>query len=142
MVREIEFRGKSKRDGKWVYGYLVARGDKSYIISEIEVSGNFRDGIELYAIEWYEVIPETVGQFIRLYDKNNKGIYEGDILIDKQGNVGYTLFLQQELGYVVVYKSLDIRLGHRSRGSAYKHDMLIEVIGNIHDNKELLEGTK
>ena len=80
-------------------------------------------------------------QYTGLNDKNGKEIYEGDIVKDSNSRVAYVTFLQQEMGYVLVYHNNDTRLlGHRNTGSSYDIDFNIEVIGNIYENTELLEG--
>lgn len=79
---------------------------------------------------------------IGLTDKDGKSIFEGDIIQNLQNKIGYVTFLQQELGYVVVWKNHDTRLGHRSTGSWYEQDPNLKIIGNIHDNLGLLEKTR
>lgn len=74
-----------------------------------------------------------------LKDKNGVEIFEGDILVNQYGNVGYVAYLQQEAGFVVVKKKSDYRLGHRNTGESYDVSNNHEVIGNIHSNPELLE---
>ena len=64
MNREIKFRGKTKT-GQWVFGYLHKDSEGTYILTEEDV---------------YDVIPETVGQFTGLHDKNETEVYEGDII--------------------------------------------------------------
>lgn len=75
-----------------------------------------------------------------LFDVNGKEIFEGDIVVNKYGNVGYVAYLQQEAGFVVVLKKSDYRLGHRNTGESYDVTTNHEIIGNIHQNPELLEG--
>ncbi|TFI86927.1 hypothetical protein CKN61_12850 [Carnobacterium divergens] len=72
-------------------------------------------------------------------DKNGVEIYEGDILKNEKGNVGYVTFLIQTSGYVVVLENSDYRLGHRNTGEHYKVAQGHEVIGNKFDNPELLD---
>ncbi len=76
--------------------------------------------------------------YIGLSDKNNREIYLGDI-VNTDSGASYVAYLQQECGYVLVYPDYDTRLGHRSRNSGTEKDDSIEVIGNIYENKDLLE---
>ena len=81
----------------------------------------------------------TLMQSTGLRDKNGVEIFEGDIVVNQYGNVGYVAYLQQEAGFVVVLKKSDYRLGHRNTGESYDVTTNHEVIGNIHSNPELLE---
>lgn len=74
-----------------------------------------------------------------LFDVNGKEIFEGDIVVNKYGNVGYVAYLQQEAGFVVVLKKSDYRLGHRNTGESYDVATNHEIIGNIYQNPELVE---
>lgn len=123
-MREIKFRAKHGKE--WVYGDLRLTSREPHIWTDPYTS--------------HIINTETIGQYTGLKDKNGKEIYEGDIVESISGKVGYVIFLQQEMGYVVVWDNCDTRLGHRNRGGSYEYDGSIEVIGNIYDNPNLVEG--
>ena len=125
-MREILFRGKTST--KWVYGDLRHLNDGRVAVR--------KDG-EIYP---YEVIPETVGQYTGLTDKNGKRIFEGDVVkaydetydngfADVKGKVFFNCgsfdIDVEDVGYIPLY----------SYGTEN-----IEVIGNVHDNGDLLKG--
>lgn len=126
-MREIKFRAKDM-SGAWVYGDIIHKRT-----APGEAMIRCKQGIES------DVDVDTIGQYTGLKDKNGKEIYEGDIVKSISGKVGYVIFLQQEMGYVVVWDNCDTRLGHRNRGGGYECDESIEVIGNIYDNPDLVE---
>lgn len=74
-----------------------------------------------------------------LKDKNGVEIYEGDLVQNGRGEIGYVTYLLQETGFVVVLKNTDYRLGHRNTGESYDMAYWHEIIGNIYENTELLE---
>lgn len=114
--REILFRGKRKDNGEWEYGDLWCNpyGKRVVcIVSPINDQGTTGGN---------EVIPETVGQFTGLYDKNGKRIFEGDIM--------------RNAGNVVEFYSGDFCINGDSPLSYWTGT---EVIGNLYDNPELLE---
>ena len=146
MSREILFRGKTYSD-KWVYGYLLKGSiDNNFYI--LENVGATPFGID----------PETVGQFTGLTDRNGKKIFEGDIvkityndrLTRRLEKEDYESYMKEFclVEQVVFYKGAfcsKVEIEHiplyRPLGfDIYEKSMLkeLEVIGDIHDNKELL----
>ena len=152
MTREIKFRGKNKKNGEWFYGNLY---DK-------DISG--RTHICTTKKGCLDIDPDTVGQFTGLLDKNGKEIYEGDIMglpeRDAKGvvyknryirvvewiNDGFFLLDHCVMGGEVRKYggslALEISLNSNYAGIArcFKNMGLdYTVIGNIHDNPELLK---
>ena len=119
-MREILFRGKRLCNGKWMHGSLLHYEDGDRYIC----CGKFRPN-------HYRVNPETVGQFTGLTDKNGKKIFGGDVI-----QVGGDVYLCY---WVDGNCEWGIRNKKESMGIAYVLSPCLEVIGNIHDNPELLE---
>lgn len=136
-MREILFRGKSVNDGNWVEGSLVVTtiepADdtpiKHYHIENMTI-GAFPDEFQSGLSE--TVNPNTVGQFTGLTDKNGKRIFEGDMV------VSYDMFGYRDYCGVVNWNDLFVAW-HIGEHSMYNRIATYEVIGNIHDNPELLE---
>ena len=133
-MREILFRGKQTDNGEWIEGAYSPfhlnfgeREEKPHII--IISDDEDIDGL------WCEVIPETVGQYTGLTDKNGVKIFEGDIV---------SLVKHDGLIYKVVYVPCRYELVNSKGVNCFVLDIYksenIEVIGNIHDNPELLGG--
>ena len=122
-MREILFRGKplGNLHGKFIYGSLgVIDKDLCAIYHFFE----FKDD------EMQLVDPETVGQYIGLTDKNGKKIFEGDIVKYKNSSPCQIAYIDSQ--FVMMWKNF-----YRNFERVYDDE--IEVIGNIHDNPELLE---
>ena len=144
-MREIIFRGKRANNGKWVYGGYhkwetrqpcpVGNDElKSDEIKHVIVINSFADWNMPRAMQACEVIPETVGQYTGLTDKNGTKIFEGDIvkIYDCLGRCegigkiqGNELFLAWHTG--------------KCNSMLENYIAIYEIIGNIHDNPELLE---
>ena len=151
MSRAIKFRGKRLDNEDWVHGDLlqIAGGCVIYHGSHtdstlIENTPNLdvELAVELYMDEVSPVYPETVGQFTGMYDRKGKEIYEGDILGAKGKVIGWVKGGVRGYCYDVVYVNHPAGESRWTLYSTVKDDYpeQIEVIGNIHDNPELLKG--
>lgn len=121
-MRTIKFRAKDIASNKWLYGDIRHHKDDVCIFEQKGYIGE-------------QVKRETVGQFTGLYDKNHKEIYEGDILeMD-----GCSLYQKLEVRFVRgVFAFLwDGNLDDELPICSPTHEWA-KVIGNIHDNPELL----
>jgi len=163
-MREILFRGKLIDGAGWVYGDLVhdKKPDGTY---DAYIMGETATDV---LKEGYPVIPETVGQYTGLKDKNGKRIFDGDVvesdIMKKVYNdmifahgfvlkgkpfIGVVLWFNEYTTYAVryggksgllIFSSLNIIEGEEETTTTKtmdKDDLII--IGNIHDNKELLK---
>ena len=173
-MREILFRGKRKDNGKWVYGgyhkwetrqpFPVGNDElKSDETKHVIVINSFADWGMPRAMQACEIIPETLGQYTGLTDKNGVKIFEGDIIRyadsydyrmyvesleapeEYEGvNFNYLWTIDKVIyGININYPAFDLNkhdwevngLSELSESGNYFY----EVIGNIHDNPELLE---
>lgn len=144
-MRQIKFRGLSVFRKEWVYGYYAYLENKNGwmvdpnivgIKKHIIFHGKLADPIDrdgyLHFASYTEVVPETVEQFTGLLDKNGKEIYDGDVVsysAMRQGMSPAVVKWSDDGGYWKLESKLPCLL-HRADKA--------EVIGNIHENPELL----
>ena len=138
-MREILFRGKATsplRDGEWVYGSLLAESENTFPI----IAQSYDNDEDWIAIDgWSTVDAKTVGQYTGLTDKNDKKIFEGDIVdcwsegINAQGEVQ-----QRRDGLWIIYPAWKKHIMWGLCPDEYSNTT-VEVIGNIHDNPELIK---
>lgn len=146
MNREIKFRGKRLDNREWVEGTPVwSANGRCYMITGVEETQKMGmlymiNGAEetekmdvLCQIEYAEVDPATVGQYTGITGIDGREICEGDILSVKVGRQ-YVIFSvsYQDGGFVLIYDGSAYDLMYEPREN-------ITVVGNIHDNPELLE---
>ena len=137
-MREIIFRGKRLDSGEWAEGNLVVKKDP---FLEIDYCFILAQGKGDSFVTWHKVDPATVGQYTGLTDKNGKKIFEGDILS--------THF---DFNYPEVESRTVVEWGNFrwvTHQPGYEPDEITDfdkglwtVIGNIHDNPELMEGER
>ena len=139
-MREILFRGKRVDNGEWVEGYFIQKGSQTFIASYPYFTGKVHETswLEFCFGGFIEVIPETVGQYTGLTDKNGKKIFEGDCF--KTYYTGLPAY-KNIVGYYpehFAFMARCIEMNTVHYLSDYRTSA-IEVIGNIHDNPKLLE---
>ena len=144
-MHEILFRGKRIDNGEWIYGDLIH--DKRCFSGEDVVQIFDTNGVLGYLES--EVIPETAGQYTGLTDKNETKIFEGDIVKAWGQRPMYVHFNGETLTWEMTDVGVPIfEVNHllntidlaEVQIETVVGEMHTEVIGNIHDNPELLKG--
>ena len=148
MNREVAFRGKRCSDGKWVYGFYVEskyswqghKPHKSWIVPNAISNGGFFNVLGRYAVK-----DDTVGQFVGMTDKRGVKVFEGDI-VDVYDFT--SVYASKYRGVVKMYRGswcveyedsiLDMVAHPRLFFDDFA-DRKTEVIGNIHDNFDLMK---
>ena len=154
-MREILFRGKRLDNGEWAEGFIVASRENTYPngFEMITVDGINYDELDNYIPDFisYAVDPSTVGQYTGLKDKNGNLVFDGDILHIAKISDGLGSYYQPPLDYPVnvvvkwdlcawMWETLCDDKRYISFPDAWCH-YECEIIGNIYDNPELLEGS-
>ena len=121
-MREILFRGKRVDNKNWIEGFYY----KASIINEDTLIETYK-----YYINNYEVLPETVGQYTDLLDKDGNKIFEEDILEYIASWNKYNKVIKFiDNGYYITNSFLKFNLPNQE---------FRKIIGNIHDNPELIK---
>lgn len=143
-MREIIFRGKSKESGEWIYGVPCYFDDSRHIVKYLYNA----EGGYVVGAESEEVIPDTIGQYTGLKDANGTKIFEGDIVESRASENKEDWKYWQVIFYDGSYC---FEREVKKRKYKYEQNLLCEdevslyglvVVGNIHDNPELLEGVR
>lgn len=135
-MRKILFRGKQVQGDCWVYGFLIQNINNFYILINTKIGCVYR-----------LIKPETVGQHTGITDKNSKKIFNGDIL--------KVTDCKRKKTYITKVCTYFNTLCVNPNGKCYEFTPIgfenaiwdyesyeVEIIGNIHDNPELLKGIK
>ena len=135
-MREIKFRGKRKDNNEWIYGFLWKSIDPCK--EKTEYRGSFiQTGTNIDI--WYEVYPESVGEYAGLPDKNVKEIFEGDVI-----NYSCAEYHDPEIsctpdvidsGQGEIYY---LKSAYEIKGAEFPPDCYeLEIIGNIYENPDI-----
>ena len=127
MNREALFKGKRTDNGEWVEGIFLDKNNLGIFYDDTEESD--------CTVHIFSVISETVGQFIGRYDKNNKKIFNNDIVKTKYGRECVVVWFSSNK-----YNAWDLKpVGNYECKAPDKYDMWnpenLEVVGNIFDDK-------
>ena len=136
-MREISYRGRRVDNGEWAAGHYLTKRTKDHglqhMISVQDMWG------------FHEVDSETVGQYTGLKDRNDKEIFEGDILLCESNGIQH--YEHRVVCYDIFqtrYKAVPPTAYHQNAGqggwTGYELKYHNEVIGNIHEHPHLLKG--
>jgi uncharacterized phage protein (TIGR01671 family) len=132
-MRNIKFRGLTP-DGIWVYGSLLqSEIDTNQIAVKCAIVEQFADNYDCIR---HEVIPESVGEYTGLKDKNEKEIFDGDFVVWKVNDIVRTAAVYFDELQACFWMGKDKDLGHLVLNDWMRGEY--EVIGNIRQNPELL----
>ena len=150
-MREILFRGKDPETGTWYEGFYMALSDTTYCFK-----GDYDahpDNTKHYIVfdrmtDWglsnqhlrADVDPSTVGQYTGLKGKNGKRIFEGDIVKTSDITHEGVIQIPGESFEIAMRKGCWVMVDREDWDFLETNHECIRVIGNIHDNQELLKG--
>lgn len=126
------YRAKRKDTGEWVYGYLWCGASSTYI-TPYNLGVNYDETMHKITATAHEVDPDTIGQSTGRYDKNEKRIYEDDIILKtyKDGHPAPQRFRMMRHTTLPITERV-----YYGPCDYVEQAVEYEVVGNIHDNKE------
>lgn len=143
-MREILFRGKRIDNGAWVEGGVISVDLDTYSEREKEKYTHciIKPKTEFYRgdlAEFNFVIPETIGEFTGMTDINGKKIFEGDIVHVKSFNMRGSLYTDSNFSVTAKFGAWWLLRENKHVQALAVWKCFCEVIGNVHDNPELLQ---
>ena len=129
MSKEIEFRGKRLDSGEWLYGDLMHDNHGGCYIYPLDSLGLFAEN---------KVAHDTVGQFTGLADKNGVKIFEGDIVLWDRDQKMYVVVFRNGMFYASVEECNPHIYGGFPLWCLCAEEQYCTIVGNVHDNPELL----
>ena len=143
-MRESKFRGFNRKNGVWLYGFYLQNRGAHFVCPDEFAEGKSWDD--------YEIDPETRGEYTGQKDKNGREIYEGDVVRRTEvynrvwATVAIVCYRQETVQFVlhndeeyVEDQPLVSTRNYDDGQISFVLEYEYEVIGNIHDNPELLE---
>ncbi|MEN2365620.1 YopX family protein [Lacticaseibacillus paracasei] len=150
MKREIKFRGYDPDTKRWYYGSLVKQNKTTYVTSEdYDQNPSNTEWFILWdeMTDWClpnrhlqgSVDPKSIGEYVGLHDKNGREIYEGDIVRTGEDNIGDP---EPMIGQVIMREGSWLIENEKKQEAVELFSEITsrEVIGNIFEDKQLLEG--
>ena len=131
-MREILFRGKRLQGGNWVEGYFFKSDINKRERESVKATLIFTPDCDTFIMvpechNSFMVVSDTVGQYTGMKDKSGKRVFEGDILSLRTGRPHVVRF--EDGAFVLENTAIPVSFANK-----------FEVIGNIHDNQEMLKG--
>lgn len=138
-MRTIKFRGKRIDNAEWIYGNLIEQYTHESNYVKVGFAIQVKEGNSFVS---HDVYPETVGQLTGMAGKDAKLIFEGDLIRISEDKGWYAKENPENIGVVTWGRGNYFSNGTFCEYNVYAWLHSIEVVGNIHDNSDLLPKTK